>query len=108
VIALVERLPDDFPGPFDSDICGNDASSRESSQSLSKGKLATPFVLRLHWKRTGKDSKRLIGCYRLDLSGLLACGCMYCDPDGSLRLKIQHDGGDYWIRRTRNGPSRRL
>ena len=103
-----EKLPDGFPGPFDSNICGNDASNRENSQRLNRAVLGRPFLLRVRWKSGRGGEEKLVGCYRLDLGRLLAGGYIYTDPDGSPRLKIQHDGGDFWIRRTRHGPSWRL
>ncbi len=106
--ALVERLPDACSGPFDSDICGNDASNRENTQRVKEEKLARPFVLRLHWRTSRDLSPRQVGCYRLNLRGLLEGGYMYRDPDGSPRLKIQHDGGEFYIRRRVRGPAVRL
>jgi len=106
--ALVERLSDDRYGPFDSDICGNDASNRENTQKLKEEKLASPFILRLRWRTSGAHPPRWVGCYRLDLRRLLEGGYMYRDPDGSPRLKIQHDGGEFYIRRRVRGPAVRL
>jgi hypothetical protein len=105
---LVERLSDDHYGPFDSDICGNDESNRENSQKLKDQKLGSPFILRLHWKKSKAHLPRWVGCYRLNLRGLLDGGYMYRDPDGAPRLKIQHDGGAFYIRRTVKGPAVRL
>jgi hypothetical protein len=107
-VPLVERLSDDHCGPFDSDTCGNDASNRENTQKLKEEKLASPFILRLHWRTSRTHPPRWVGCYRLDLRRLLEGGYMYRDPDGSPRLKIQHDGGEFYIRRRVSGPSVRL
>jgi hypothetical protein len=60
------------------------------------------------WKTSAKEQARFRGCYRLDLKGLLDGGYLKRDPDGSLRLKIQHEGGDLFIRRTKQGPMVRL
>lgn len=106
---LVKRLSDDTVGAqLDSDICGNDASNRENSQKLPAERLLRPFILRVSWKTHTKAQVRFRGCYQLDLKGLLDGGYIYRDPDDSLRLKIQHDGGELFIRRTREGPMIRL
>lgn len=105
---LANRLPDDFAGMIHSNITGNDQSARENSQQISATRLHAPFVLRLCWKKTASSKARVIGTFQLNLQALLSGDYIYLDPSGKLRLKIQHDGGEFFIRRRKDCPAVRL
>jgi len=68
----------------------------------------SPFYLRLLWRATERYQVRTVGCYRLDLRGLLASGFIRREESegarGDLRVRFVSEDRRIYLRVNRDKP----
>ncbi len=69
----------------------------------------SPVDMRLRWRRSSSAPTRVIGCFRLELEGLLAEGYVREEDSrpGHVRLKFVHNDNDdcIYVQKDRGGPA---
>jgi len=72
------------------DWTGNDESARNHNGKVLLSE--SPLRLRLSWKKSQKDSARLVGIFDLDLNRLLKAGYIRPEPksENEVRLRFYH------------------
>jgi len=69
----------------------------------------SPLDLRLRWKTSPNAQVQSIGCYRLDLQGLLSQGYVREEDEDTIRLQFVHDSdGGIYIRVREDTPRLRV
>ena len=87
---LVRRVPTEEASDIRRDWTGNDDSERNHHGKVPL--IESPLRLRLSWKKSSKDSARLIGVFDLDLRRLHQAGYIRLEPtsENEVRLRFYH------------------
>jgi hypothetical protein len=87
---LVRRVPNEEASDIRRDWTGNDESDRNHNGRIRLSE--SPLSLRLYWKKSPKDSARLVGIFDLDLRRLLQAGYIRFEPksENEIRLRFYH------------------
>lgn len=88
---LVRRAPNEGASNIRRDWTGNDESERNHNGKVPLSE--SPLRLRLSWKKSPKDSARLVGIFDLDLKQLVKAGYIRYEPksESEVRLRFFHD-----------------
>jgi len=87
---FVRRVENAETSDIRRDWTGSDESYRNHNGKVALSE--SPLRLRLSWKKSPKDSARLIGIFDLDLRGLLEAGYIRPEPksENEVRLRFYH------------------
>jgi hypothetical protein len=87
---FVRRVPNEEASDNRRDWTGNDENSRNHHGKIPLSE--SPLRLRLSWKKSPKDSARLVGIFDFDLRRLLEAGYIRLEPksENELRLRFYH------------------
>lgn len=87
---FVRRVPSEQATSIRRDWTGNDESAKSHHGKLPLSE--SPLRLRLSWKKSPKDSARLVGIFDLDLKQLLKAGYIRYEPKSTseVRLRFYH------------------
>lgn len=102
---LVKRV-DNFEKGIQRDWTGNDDSARNHHGVVTLNE--SPLKLRLSWKKSAKDSAKLVGVFEINLRELLKGGYVRSEPntENAIRLRFYHGSDDViYVQVKRNEPS---
>ncbi len=87
---FVRRVPNEEASDVRRDWTGNDESGRNHNGKIPLSE--SPLRLRLSWKKSPKDSARLVGIFDLDLGRLLEAGYIRRElkSKNEVRLRFYH------------------